>query len=97
MRLLCPSLKAADETTKAARCAMQRVGKTMQRQQLQTKMGKKRKRKEQSNKAESENEAKKRNQRAEGQWSGVIKNNDHFAISWQITIHQIVQITDISQ
>lgn len=26
-----------------------------------------------------------------------IKNNDHFAISWQITIHQIVQITDISQ
>jgi len=29
--------------------------------------------------------------------SGVIKNNDHFAISWQITIHQIVQITDISQ
>jgi len=27
----------------------------------------------------------------------VIKNNDHVAISWQITIHQIVQITDISQ
>lgn len=35
--------------------------------------------------------------RGRKEWSGVIKNNDHFAISWQITIHQIVQITDISQ
>lgn len=79
-----PSLKAADETVQNVQC---KVGKTMQR----INWGKK----EEEDKAQSENEAKKRNQRVE--WSGVIKNNDHFAISWQITIHQIVQITDISQ
>lgn len=82
------SLKAADETVQNVQC---KVGKTMQQQ------GEKR---EEEDKAESENEAKKRNQREAAsrvEWSGVIKNNDHFAISWQITIHQIVQITDISQ
>jgi len=42
-------------------------------------------------------EPKKRSRAEEKERVKEIKNNDHFAISWQITIHQIVQITDISQ
>lgn len=86
------SLKAADETVQNVQC---KVGKTMQRQGE-----KKRKRKTKPKakmKQRKETRGKQRVEWSGVEWSGVIKNNDHFAISWQITIHQIVQITDISQ